>query len=244
MTSKTTDKFSPEVRTRAVRMALDPVGEHPSRRAGVRSIAAKIGGTPQTLHDWVKKAEIDSGQRTRVPTEMAEKLKALNGRTASSGRPTRSYGTQAPILRWRSSTPGPSHDRLLMIIVGAWGRADLQGPADAPPRPTAPFWPSGAIQPSGCKRTPTREFITSAIVNPHQDRPDLTDLARSPHAASFVRQEIRLVPCIRSARLIRLQRAPPRVWPNLCCSDGPTVDLHEADHRLSGARSGTVSRCG
>lgn len=44
--------------------------------------------------------------------------------------------------------------------------------------------------------------------------------------------------------LIRLQRAPPRVWPNLCCSDGPTVDLHEADHRLSGARSGTVSRCG
>ena len=41
------------------------------------SIAAKIGCTPQTLHDWVKKAEIDSGQRTGVPTEMAEKLKAL-----------------------------------------------------------------------------------------------------------------------------------------------------------------------
>ena len=41
------------------------------------SISAKIGCTPQTLHDWVKKAEIDSGQRTSVPTEMAEKLKAL-----------------------------------------------------------------------------------------------------------------------------------------------------------------------
>ncbi len=37
----------------------------------------KIGCTPQTLHDWVKKAEIDSGQRVGVPTEMAEKLKAL-----------------------------------------------------------------------------------------------------------------------------------------------------------------------
>ncbi|MCS3926255.1 transposase-like protein [Bradyrhizobium elkanii] len=32
---------------------------------------------PADLHDWVKKAEIDSGQRAGVPTEMAEKLKAL-----------------------------------------------------------------------------------------------------------------------------------------------------------------------
>jgi len=77
MTRKTTNKFSPEVRDRAVRMVLDHAGEHPSRWAAVTSIAAKIGCTPQTLHDWVKKAEIDSGQRTGVPTEMVEKLKAL-----------------------------------------------------------------------------------------------------------------------------------------------------------------------
>jgi transposase-like protein len=77
MTSKTLNKFSPEVRARAVRMVLDHVGEHPSRWAAVTSIASKIGCTPQTLHDWVKKVEIDSGQRAGVPTEMAEKLKAL-----------------------------------------------------------------------------------------------------------------------------------------------------------------------
>ena len=41
------------------------------------SIAAKIGCTPQTLLDWVKKAAVDSGKRAGVPTEMAEKLKAL-----------------------------------------------------------------------------------------------------------------------------------------------------------------------
>ena len=63
MTSKTTNKFSPEVRARAVRMVLDHASEHPSRWAAVTSIAAKIGCTPQTLHDWVKKAEVDSGQR-------------------------------------------------------------------------------------------------------------------------------------------------------------------------------------
>jgi transposase-like protein len=77
MTSKTANKFSPEVRARAVRMVLDHAGEHPSRWAAVTSIASKIGCTPQTLHAWVKKVEIDSGQRAGVPTEMAEKLKAL-----------------------------------------------------------------------------------------------------------------------------------------------------------------------
>src|SRR6202166_5290821 len=77
MTSKMTNKFSPEVRPRAVQMVLDHASDHPSRWAAVTSIATKIGCTPQTLHDWVKKAEIDSGQRAGVPTDMAEKLKAL-----------------------------------------------------------------------------------------------------------------------------------------------------------------------
>ena len=36
-----------------------------------------IGCTAQTLHEWVKKAEVDGGKRAGVPTEMAERLKAL-----------------------------------------------------------------------------------------------------------------------------------------------------------------------
>ncbi len=41
------------------------------------SIAEKIGCVPQTLHEWVKKAEVDSGKRGGIPTDAADKLKAL-----------------------------------------------------------------------------------------------------------------------------------------------------------------------
>ena len=107
MMSKTTNKFSPEVRERAVRMVQDHERDYPSRWAALVSIAEKIGCTAQTLNEWVKKAEVDTGRRAGVPTEVAERLKALE-------RENRELRQANEILR-KAST---------------WGTVCLDGPSD------------------------------------------------------------------------------------------------------------------
>ncbi|WP_300020163.1 IS3 family transposase [uncultured Roseobacter sp.] len=75
--TKTTNKYSPEVRERAVRMVLYNQGQHDTRWSAILSISSKIGCAPQTLNEWVKKVEVDTGQGGGVTTEQAEKMKAL-----------------------------------------------------------------------------------------------------------------------------------------------------------------------
>ena len=74
---RTSPKFSAEVRERAVRMVIEHRGEHTSQWAAIVSIAAKIGCTAQTLNEWIKKADVDSGRRPGVTTDERERMKAL-----------------------------------------------------------------------------------------------------------------------------------------------------------------------
>ncbi len=71
------NKFSPEVKERAVRLVQEHRGEYSSLWAAVESIAPKIGCVPQTLLEWVKRAEIDVGERPGTTTAEAQRMKDL-----------------------------------------------------------------------------------------------------------------------------------------------------------------------
>ena len=71
------NKFSPEVQERAVRMVREHRGAHESLWSAVESIAGKIGCAPQTLLKWVQRDEVDAGQRPGVTTAEHERVKVL-----------------------------------------------------------------------------------------------------------------------------------------------------------------------
>ena len=77
MTKKASNRFSPEVRQRAVRMVLDHGGDHATQWAAIGSIAAKIGRTAETLRKWVRQGERDAGQRPAAASEERERIKVL-----------------------------------------------------------------------------------------------------------------------------------------------------------------------
>ena len=58
-------------------MVQEHRGEYPSLWAAIESIAPKIGCVPQTLHEWVRKHEVDTGLRDGVD----------HAKSASASRP-------------------------------------------------------------------------------------------------------------------------------------------------------------
>ncbi|WP_422010114.1 IS3 family transposase [Roseateles sp.] len=98
------NKFSPEVRERAVRMVQEHRGEYPSLWAAIESIAPKIGRVPQTLNEWVKRAEVDAGVREGVTTSEAQRVKELE-------RENRELRKANEILKLASAFFGPGGAR-------------------------------------------------------------------------------------------------------------------------------------
>src|SRR2546429_3991165 len=73
-------RFSPEVRSRAVRMVVEHEAAHESQWAAITSIAEKIACPAETLRKWVRQAERDAGKRPGLTTEERERLKAARAR--------------------------------------------------------------------------------------------------------------------------------------------------------------------
>jgi transposase len=111
MTKQASPKYSPEVRERAVRMVFEHEGDHASQWAAIGSIAAKIGCTAETLRG--RQAERDQGKRAGPTSDDRERIKALEREVRELRQANEiSAARRRRILPRRSSTAGPSHDRV------------------------------------------------------------------------------------------------------------------------------------
>jgi transposase-like protein len=71
------NRYSPEVRERAVRMVLEHEREYPSQWQAICSIASKIGCSPDSLKAWLQRSQVDAGEIPGTTTEERERIKAL-----------------------------------------------------------------------------------------------------------------------------------------------------------------------
>ena len=70
-------RYSQEVRERAVRMVIEHEGDYASQWEAIRSIAEKIGCSPESLRKWLRRTEVDSGSRSGVTSDERARVKDL-----------------------------------------------------------------------------------------------------------------------------------------------------------------------
>ena len=79
--------YPQELRERAVRMVVETRADYASEFEAIKSIAGKLGiGSAETLRKWVRRSEIDTGQRAGVTTEESQKIKELKRENAELRR--------------------------------------------------------------------------------------------------------------------------------------------------------------
>ncbi|MCX4650309.1 IS3 family transposase [Streptomyces microflavus] len=92
-----------ELRKRAVRMVAEVRGDCPNESAALRAVAQKLGiGSAETLRNWVKRDEIDSGRRPGTTTEESAQIKAMKKEIAELKRANDILKAAAKFLRGRA----------------------------------------------------------------------------------------------------------------------------------------------
>jgi transposase-like protein len=74
---KKATRYPVELRERAIRLVREHRHEHPSEWAAIQSIAGKLGMTPETLRLWVRRDEVDQGQRPSITSAERERIRDL-----------------------------------------------------------------------------------------------------------------------------------------------------------------------
>ena len=76
--ARSSGSYPKEMRERAVRLVEEVRAEHTSEWAAMESVAEKLGvGSTQTIHNWVRRAEVDAGTRPGTPSVESAELRKL-----------------------------------------------------------------------------------------------------------------------------------------------------------------------
>ena len=87
MSGNTSKRYPPELRERAVRMVGEVRAEHESEWAAMTRVAQLLGvKTPETVRQWVRRAEVDQGSRAGVTSEESAEVKRLKRENAELRR--------------------------------------------------------------------------------------------------------------------------------------------------------------
>jgi transposase len=71
-------RYPQELRERAVRLVAESREEYESEWAAIESIATKLGiGSSETVRKWVRRAEVDAGQRPGVTSQESAEVRKL-----------------------------------------------------------------------------------------------------------------------------------------------------------------------
>ena len=70
-------KYPDELRQRAILMVLDAKTDADTARGAIRRVADQLGISRETLRGWVRRTEIDNGQRPGTTTDDTDRIHAL-----------------------------------------------------------------------------------------------------------------------------------------------------------------------
>jgi len=80
-------KYTEELRERSVRMVAEIRPDYRSQWAAICQVAGKLGiGSPETVRTWVRRAEVDKGDRPGVTTDQAAEVARLKRENAELRR--------------------------------------------------------------------------------------------------------------------------------------------------------------